>query len=121
MNDEIFVFGSNLAGIHGGGAALLAFKEFGAIWKQGIGEQGCCYAIPTKSNGLETLPIKVIKPYVDTFISFAIVNSDFKFLVTEIGCGLAGYTPKDIAPLFKEAYDVSNIHLSQSFWDIIKY
>lgn len=113
--DEIFVFGSNLKGMHGGGAARTAVKHFGAIMGQGVGLQGQCYAIPTMQGGVET-----IKPYVDEFIEFAKQNTQLKFLVTRIGCGIAGFRDKDIAPLFSKALDVNNIYLPQSFVDILK-
>ena len=103
--DEIFVFGSNLEGAHGGGAAYLAWKKWGAIWGQGTGLQGQTYGIPTMHGGPEA-----IRPYVDEFIRFAKEHSQYTFLVTEIGCGIAGFAPKEIAPLFKEAADVPNIH-----------
>ena len=112
--DEIFVFGSNLAGMHGGGAARMACKQFGAIWGQGVGLQGQSYAIPTMQGGIET-----IKPYVDQFIEFAKQNPRFKFLVTEIGCGIAGFTVEEIAPLFSEARTVENIYLPERFWMVL--
>jgi len=108
--NEIFVFGSNLAGFHGGGAARLAMDRFGAVWGQGVGLQGQCYAIPTMQGGVET-----IIPYVDEFISFAKTNSHLTFLVTKIGCGIAGFTEEEIAPLFKDAIDVENIVLPREF------
>lgn len=108
--NEIFVFGSNLAGAHGGGAARLAYKRFGAVWGQGVGLQGQCYAIPTMQGGVET-----IKPYVDEFIRFAKQNPRKIFLVTRIGCGIAGFADEDIAPLFASAVDVENIILPHSF------
>ncbi len=112
----IFVFGSNLSGKHGKGAAKTALG-FGARWGQGHGMQGKTYGIPTKDASVrKTLPIAEIKPYVDRFIAFAIVMPELTFLVTEIGCGLAGYKPKDIAPLFKDAIRVNNIHLPARFW-----
>ncbi len=104
--NEVFVFGSNLAGAHGGGAALLAFRKFGAIWGQGVGLQGQSYGIPTMQGGVET-----IKPYVDEFIEFAKTHSDLIFLVTRIGCGIAGFTNEEIAPLFCAAHDIENIIL----------
>jgi len=109
--DEIFVFGSNLSGFHGGGAAALAMK-WGAIWGQGVGLQGQTYAIPTMQGGVET-----IKPYVDEFLAFAKQHPELKFLVTEIGCGIAGFTPKEIAPLFRAAIDenIENVYLPESF------
>ena len=102
--NEIFVFGSNLAGSHGGGAARLAYNRFGAVWGQGVGLQGQSYAIPTMQGGLET-----IKPYVDEFIEFAKQHTEYKFLVTRIGCGIAAFTPNEIAPLFNGAIDVENV------------
>ena len=89
--DEVFVFGSNLAGAHGGAAAT-AHMFFGALWGQGIGLQGQSYAIPTMQGGVET-----IKPYVDDFIRFALEHPGKRFLVTPIGCGIAGFTPKEIS------------------------
>ena len=109
--NEIFVFGSNLAGMHGGGAARIAMDKFGAVWGQGVGLQGQSYAIPTMQGGVET-----IKPYVDEFIEFAKQHPEYKFLVTRIGCGIAGFTDEEIAPLFKEAQKLENIWLPRSFW-----
>lgn len=113
--DEIFVFGSNLAGLHGGGAARLAYQKFGAVWGQGVGLQGQSYAIPTMQGGVET-----IQPYVDEFIEFAKQRPQLKFLVTEIGCGIAGFSPSKIAPLFEQAKEVENIYLPERFWMVLK-
>ena len=110
--NEIFVFGSNLAGMHGGGAARTARLYFGAVLGNGDGPQGQSYAIPTMQGGVET-----IQPYVDKFVSYAKAHPEQTFLVTPIGCGIAGFTPDDIAPLFEKAVDVENIHLPQSFWE----
>lgn len=104
--DEVFVFGSNLAGMHGGGAAYVAFKKFGAIMGCGVGLQGQSYAIPTMQGGVET-----IRPYVDEFIQFAKQHPELTFLVTRIGCGIAGFTDDEISPLFAEAHGVENIVL----------
>lgn len=112
--DEIFVFGSNLAGMHGGGAARLAYQKFGAVWGQGVGLQGQSYGIPTMQGGIDT-----IKPYVDEFIEFAKAHPKLKFLVTEIGCGIAGFTIEEIAPLFEQAKVVENIYLPERFWRIL--
>ena len=112
--NEIFVFGSNLAGQHAGGAAYLAYKRFGAIWGQGVGLQGQSYAIPTMQGGVET-----IKPYVDEFIEFAKTHPQLKFLVTEIGCGIAGFSVEEIAPLFEQAIEVENIYLPERFWMVL--
>ncbi len=114
-DDEIFVFGSNLGGMHGGGAARTARLYFGAIMGQGVGLQGQSYAIPTMQGGPET-----IKPYVDEFVEFARQHKDLHFLVTPIGCGIAGFEPSDIAPLFAEAVAVENISLPESFWNCLE-
>lgn len=103
---QIFVFGSNLAGQHGGGAARQAYEAFGAIWGQGSGLQGQSYGIPTMQGGVET-----IAPYVQEFITFAISHPKNDFLVTRIGCGIAGFTDAQIAPLFQEAYALENVFL----------
>ena len=110
QSNEIFVFGSNLAGQHGGGAARLAYQKFGAVWGQGVGLQGQSYGIPTMQGGVDT-----IKPYVDEFIELGL-----KFLVTEIGCGIAGFSVDEIAPLFKQAMEVENIYLPERFWKVLK-
>ena len=112
--DEIFVFGSNLAGAHGGGAALLAYRKWGAVWGQGIGLQGQTYAIPTMHGGVDK-----IYPYVKDFICFAKQHPEMTFLVTEIGCGIAGFLPEEIAPLFNEAIWVGNIYLPERFWKVL--
>lgn len=112
--NEIFVFGSNLDGMHGGGAARVAYNKFGAIWGHGVGLQGQSYAIPTMHGG-----VNVIKPYVDEFINFAKSHTELKFLVTRIGCGIAGFTDEEIAPLFKEAIEIENIYLPKSFYYIL--
>ena len=112
--NEIFVFGSNLEGMHCGGAARLAYNRFGAIWGQGVGLQGQSYAIPTMHGGVD-----VIQPYVDEFIEFAKVHPEYVFFVTKIGCGIAGFLEEEIAPMFKEAVGVNNICLPQSFFRIL--
>jgi hypothetical protein len=112
--DEVFVFGSNLAGMHGGGAARTAVNKFGAIWGQGVGLQGQSYAIPTMQGGVET-----IKPYVDDFIEFSKAHADKIFLVTRIGCGIAGFRDEQIAPLFKEALPLENVILPRSFVSVL--
>lgn len=112
--NEIFVFGSNTAGKHGAGAAKQALK-FGARYGEGIGRWGRTYAIPTKNTGLKTLPLKIINEYVAYFIDYAKNLPGNTFLVTPIGCGLAGYTAKDIAPMFKNCLYVDNIYLPEIF------
>lgn len=113
--DEIFVFGSNLQGMHGGGAARVAFDRFGAEWGNGVGLQGQSYAIPTMHGGVEA-----IKPYVDDFIKFARECDQNTFYVTRIGCGIAGFRDEEMAPLFDEAYDLYNVRLPRSFAEIIE-
>lgn len=100
---SVFVFGSNLAGRHGRGAAAYARTHKGAIYGQGQGRQGNSYGIPTKDYNIRTLPVQTIKQFVDTFIAYAKANMHETFEVTRIGCGLAGYSDTDIAPLFKDA------------------
>lgn len=111
---EVFVFGSNLAGLHGGGASLTAHSHFGAELGNGDGPRGNSYAIPTMLGGVDA-----IRPYVDKFVSYARKHSDKTFLVIQIGCGVAGFYPDDIAPLFAKAVDVENIHLPLSFWNYL--
>jgi len=120
LEDQIFVFGSNESGRHGKGAAKQALT-WGAKWGKAEGLQGRTYGIPTKNASIRrTLTIPQIKPYVDRFIEFAKRSPEMIFLVTEIGCGLAGLNYKDVAPLFNEAKDVDNIHLPGKFWRKIK-
>ena len=109
----IFVFGSNSAGRHGKGAALYARQHHGAIYGQGEGRQGNSYAIPTKGIHLETLSLAAIKICVDAFLLYAAEHPDERFHLTPIGCGLAGYRPGDIAPMFVRA--PSNVHLPIEF------
>lgn len=112
--DEVFVFGSNLAGIHAGGAARVALERFGAVMGQGVGMQGQSYAIPTMQGGVDT-----IKPYVDDFIKLAREWDQTTFYVTRIGCGIAGFKDSEIAPLFAEAMKLYNVRLPKSFVDEI--
>lgn len=113
---EIFVFGSNLSGSHGGGAALAAYRKFGAVWGHGVGLQGQSYGIPTMHGG-----VAEIKPYVDEFIAFAEAHPELKFYVTRIGCGIAGFKVRQIAPLFRDALGlgISNIVLPRDFVEAI--
>lgn len=102
-NTNIFVFGSNLAGKHGAGAAKFAVKYCGAVYGQAVGLQGKSYAIPTKNELIQTLPLTHIAPYIGQFLHFAENNPQLTFYVTPIGTGLAGYQHHHIAPMFKEA------------------
>ena len=115
---EVFVFGSNEAGKHGKGAALTAKEKFGAVQGEGFGHRGMSFAIPTKDSNIKTLPLSEIEKYVDKFILKA-TGSRFTYLVTEIGCGLAGYSPKDIAPFFEGAASLKNVYLPESFWSVL--
>lgn len=112
--NEVFVFGSNLEGHHGGGAARTALKLFGAIYGQGVGLQGQSYAIPTMQGGIET-----IQPYVEDFVQFAEKNQHLFFYVTRIGCGIAGFRDEEIAPLFANALFLNNVCLPKSFVDYL--
>lgn len=112
--NEIFVFGSNLAGMHAGGAAKIAHANFGAVWGEGVGLHGKTYAIPTMHGGLEA-----IKPYVDDFMEFARTHPEMKFLVTRVGCGIAGFRDEDMAPLFKDAAELENVYLPEVWWGIL--
>lgn len=107
---EIFVFGSNLAGVHGGGAARIALEKFGAVPGQGVGLQGRSYAIPTMQGGVET-----VRPYVEEFVDFARRHQELTFLVTRIGCGIAGFRDEEIAPLFADALKMPNVVLPETF------
>jgi hypothetical protein len=113
MSDLVFVFGSNLAGRHGRGAALFALHRRGAVYGRGEGHYGQSYAIPTKDAELVTLPLETIELYVKRFLEYAAVRADLEFEVTPIGCGLAGYTPADIHPMFKHA--PPNCHLPRGW------
>lgn len=105
----IFVFGSNLAGRHGKGAALFARNHYGAVYGVGVGRTGDSYAIPTKDESLRTLPPVVISEYVRQFIAYAVEHQSLEFEVTRVGCGLAGYRDEEIAPMFAGA--PPNCHL----------
>ena len=113
---QIFVFGSNEAGHHDGGAARIALEKFGAVYSQGRGLQGRSYAIPTMSGSLAA-----ISREVDEFIMFADSHPDLTFLVTRIGCGIAGWRDEDIAPLFARAYSLPNVYLPAEFWKVLSY
>lgn len=120
LKNEVFVFGSNLSGIHGAGAARLAKDKFGAIYGQGEGLQGNAYALPTKDININTLKIEQIKEHVDKFIEVVKSNPNKLFLLTEVGCGLAGYKPRNIAPLFLNIMHLDNIRIPSTFYNILK-
>ena len=111
--DEVFVFGSNLAGMHGGGAAWIAYERFGAVMGQGVGLQGQSYAIPTMEG------IAEMSAAIQRFTLFAAEHSNMRFLVTRIGCGIAGFTADGIAPLFMKAIDLENVILPQDFVEVL--
>jgi hypothetical protein len=113
MAKVVFVFGSNLAGRHGAGSALEAVRRHGAINGYAIGPQGDSYAIPTKDENLNTLSLALIKSFVNDFIQYAREHPELQFKVVAIGCGLAGYKPHQIAPMFKGASD--NVLLPREF------
>lgn len=110
---EIFVFGSNKGGAHGGGAAYFAFKQFGAVWGEGEGLFGQSYALPTMEGR------KSMAEAVGRFIDFARQHTEYTFLVTAVGCGIAGYSPAEVAPLFAEAVNLPNVYLPESFWEYL--
>ena len=112
--NEIFVFGSNIEGHHGGGAAYFAFRTFGAVWGVGEGLTGHCYALPTMEG--ETS----FRRAVATFIDCAKRHPNLIFLVTAVGCGIAGYTSNEVAPMFRDAVNVPNVYLPKCFWEVIK-
>lgn len=114
---EIFVFGSNLAGRHGAGAAKVAYKKHGARWGMGVGHYGCSYAIPTKDQSIKTMPLKDIKTFVEAFILYAAAHPEWDFKVTRIGCGLAGYKDEEIAPMFVNA--TGNVMLDEAWKPIL--
>ena len=112
---EVFVFGSNKEGMHGGGAARIAYKEFGARWGEGVGMTGRCYAIPTMDGSLD-----IIRKHVDDFTEYAAAHPELTFLVTRIGCGIAGWRDSEIAPLFGKASELGNVTLPEKFWKILQ-
>lgn len=113
--DDIFVFGSNLEGMHLGGAARMAVEKFGAIMGLGVGIQGQSYAIPTMQGGVDT-----IKPYVDQFIDLAREWDQNTFYITRIGCGIAGFRDEEIAPLFRDALSLYNVRLPRRWVEILQ-
>lgn len=113
----VFVFGSNLAGRHGKGAALVARKKHGAIYGQGRGLQGNSYAIPTKDGALNPLPLVQIKRYVRDFLIFAYQHPEMIFEISRVGCGLARFVPTQIAPLFVDHPD--NCVFPEDFQEVL--
>lgn len=111
--ETIFVFGSNLAGRHGKGSALHALRKYGAVYGVGHGIQGQSYAVPTKDENLRVLPLSEIRKYVEEFIEFAASRPTWDFYVVPIGCGLAGYQPSQIGPMFEESPE--NVSLPDCF------
>jgi hypothetical protein len=118
MAAPIFVFGSNLAGRHGKGAALWARQHRGAVYGVGVGRTGDSYAIPTKHGRLQTLSLEAIASHVRTFIGYAEQHPELRSQLTPIGCGLAGYRPAQIAPLFAGA--PANVSLPPEFIDPLR-
>ena len=120
MPNEIFVFGSNYAGRHGKGAALTALRKFGAKNGQGIGLMGQSYGIATKGRHLEVLSLLTIKAQIGKFLEFAYKHPELKFIVTPIGCGLAGYKLREIAPLFYYYKIPANVVMPDEFINVMK-
>lgn len=115
MTNRIFVFGSNLAGRHGKGAALYARQHHGAVYGVGVGRQGDSYAIPTKDEYLKVLSLREIRGYVNEFVSYTLRHPELEFDLTPVGCGLAGYKQEEIKPLFNHA--PANVHFTKE-WKI---
>ena len=113
LTNEVFVFGSNIQGMHIGGAARIAFDKFGAEWGNGEGLQGQSYALPTMGGVDNTTSAAC------TFTTFAKEHPELRFFVTPVGCGIAGYRPEEIAPMFKDAAKLENVYLPLSFWKIL--
>lgn len=113
--NEIFVFGSNIGGFHGGGAARVAHKRFGAEWGVGEGITGQCYALPTMEGGVDYIAGKV-----NAFIACAKQHLELKFLVTKVACGIAGFRIEEIAPLFADAISMENVILPKAFVEVIE-
>ena len=118
MARPVFVFGSNLAGIHGGGAARWAYENCGAEWGVGFGLTGLSFAIPTMDWEIEPLPLSRIEKFVQRFLKFAQARQDLEFELTPIGCGRAGYTPAQIAPLFRNS--PANVKLPEEFRAVLE-
>jgi hypothetical protein len=119
--NEIFLFGSNEKGRHGKGAAKTAL-QWGAKFGQAFGLHGKTFAIPTVNASISNnLSVEKIKRYVDRFIEFAKDHHELNFLVTLVGCGLAGHTSKEIAPLFRECTDLKNVWLPKEFWRVLQH
>ncbi len=118
---EIFVFGSNLLGIHKKGAALTALQKHGAILGQGIGLQGNSYAIPTKENPRRTMSLICINKFVADFLMYAAHTPENCYMVTPIGCGLAGWTPSQIAPMFSMVKLLGNVKLPKEFVEFLPW
>jgi hypothetical protein len=117
--DEIFVFGSNESGFHGAGGARYAYDYFEARYGMGFGMMSHSFALPTKDWEIKTLPLPMISFYVNRFVAFAKLHPELTFLVTKIGMGLAGLTLQEVAPLFEQAKNLSNIILPREFWEVI--
>ena len=111
--NEIFVFGSNIQGMHMGGAARVAYCKFGAEWGNGEGLQGQSYALPTMEGIESTIAA------AHHFTKCAKEHPELKFFVTPVGCGIAGYVPEDIAPMFRDAAELENVYLPVSFWKVL--
>ena len=112
---ELFVFGSNIRGMHGGGAARIANKKFGAEWGVGEGLTGQCYALPTMEGGVDYIAGKV-----QNFLVCAKTHPELKFYVTKIACGIAGFTVAEIGPLFSDAIMLENVILPKEFVEVIE-
>jgi hypothetical protein len=113
LDDEIFVFGSNMQGMHAGGAARIAMAKFGAEWGNGEGLQGQCYALPTMEG------VDSVKSAIERFTKYAEEHDEYIFYVTPVGCGIAGYQPEEVAHFFDKAAELDNVYLPISFWKVL--
>lgn len=119
--EDNILIGTNEAGIHGAGIARYAYDHWGASLGQGFGPMGNCFGLPTKDWEIQSLPLDVINNYVERYIDWTqlLRNYKWKNYVTQVGCGLAGFTPEEIAPMFAKCIKYNNIWLPQSFIDVI--
>ena len=120
QRNQIFVFGSNLSGIHGAGAAKTA-RKWGAKMGVGEGQMGNTYGLPTVGEKLRhTLSLTKIEKHAEKFLKYAEENPELEFLLTEVGCGLAGHTVEEVAPLFMDGVELPNIVWPKSFVKVLE-
>lgn len=118
--DEMFVFGSNLRGAHGAGAAFIARRDYGAALGQGIGVTGSCYAIPTKDENIRSMDLFRINEHVCDFVTYVQNHPNLKFFITKVGCGLAGFKSEEIAPMFHQIAENENCSFPEEWAPYLK-